>query len=112
MRSANFVFPFHGAVEHGGVRLELRHALEPWLVLGEETSSGATSRPANFSLERLPVKAEELNPARHVMRACNGRRVPLTSDENLPGEFVAGVRFKAWPLTRPRSIPICRSTHH
>jgi uncharacterized protein (DUF2126 family) len=89
-----FRFPRFGTVDYDGITIELRQAIEPWHVLGEEISGAGTSRYVDSSVERLQVKVTGMTSERHRV-ACNGRALPLVGT-GVPGEFVAGVRFRAW----------------
>jgi uncharacterized protein (DUF2126 family) len=89
-----FRFPLIGEVTLRDMHIEVRHALEPWHVLAEESAAGGTARYVDSSLERVQVKVQGFVPERFTL-ACNGAAVPLARTET-PGAFVAGVRFKAW----------------
>ncbi len=89
-----FRFPFVGKVTHAGIELELRVAIEPWHVLGEEPGGGGTARYVDSSLEKMQVLVKNMNDARHMV-LCNGRVLPL-QPTGTKGEFVAGVRYRAW----------------
>ncbi|MDX1967808.1 MAG: transglutaminase family protein [Planctomycetaceae bacterium] len=89
-----FRCPKIGEFTLDNTHVELRTALEPWYVLGEEPGGGGTTRYVDSSVERIEVKVQGMTSGRHVI-TCNGRRVPL-HPTGTEGEFVAGVRFRAW----------------
>jgi len=89
-----FRFPHYGRITHQDIELELRAAIEPWHVMGEEVTSQGTARFVDSAVERLQVRVKGMTGSRHAL-LCNGRRVPLRATGRT-GEFVAGVRYKAW----------------
>jgi uncharacterized protein (DUF2126 family) len=101
-----FRFPVYGTVKYSGVELELRQALEPWHVLGEEGAPGGTARYVDSSLERLQVKVRGATGNRYTV-TCNSNALPLMPT-GTHGEAVAGVRFRAWwpPSALHPTIPV------
>jgi len=101
-----FRFPVYGRVCYEGIEIELRQAIEPWYVLGEEAGGGGTARYVDSSVERLQVLVRGLIPERFTV-SCNGRRLPLQST-GVQGELVCGVRYRAWqpPRCLHPTIPI------
>ena len=101
-----FRFPVIGTVEYDGVNIELRQAIEPWLVLGEEAGGGGTARYVDSSLERMQINVSGLIEQRHAI-SVNGLELPLTPT-GVPGEYVAGLRYRAWqpPSCLHPTIPV------
>ncbi len=89
-----FRFPHMGHVNYDGIDIELRQALEPYHVLGEEGVIGGTARYVDSSLERLEIKASGLYGDRYCI-SCNGQLLDMKKTET-EGEFIKGVRFRAW----------------
>lgn len=101
-----FRYPRLGSIKHAAIQLEIRQATEPWYVLGEETSAGATARYVDSSVERLQLKVEGLLGDRYLV-TCNARRIPL-HPTGKHDELVAGVRYRAWqpPSCLHPTIPV------
>ncbi len=89
-----FRFPLYGMCTVQNIHLELRAAIEPWNVLGEESSSQGTARYVDSSLERVQIKVQNFTPERYRL-TCNAVAIVL-NPTGIEGEFVAGVRYKAW----------------
>ena len=101
-----FRFPRIGEFTQRGIEVEMRHAIEPWHVLGEEGGAGAAVRYVDSSVERMQVFVRGMTGERHNI-TCNGVRIPLHST-GTHGEFVAGVRYRAWqpPNCLHPTIPV------
>ncbi len=89
-----FRFPYYGEIVKDDVILEVRGALEPWNVLGEEAGAGGQTRYVDSSVERIQVSLRGATPSRHVA-CCNGVEIPL-HPTGARGESVAGIRYRAW----------------
>ena len=89
-----FRFPLYGMISIKDIHIELRMAIEPWNVLGEEMAQGGTARYVDSSLERIQVKVNNFVDKRYVL-TCNGVKVQLVKT-SVKGEYVAGIRYKAW----------------
>ncbi len=101
-----FRFPRIGEFTQRGIKVEMRHAIEPWHVLGEEGGAGAAVRYVDSSVERIQLLVSGMTGERHSI-TCNGIRIPL-QPTGVHGEFVAGVRYRAWqpPNCLHPTIPV------
>jgi uncharacterized protein (DUF2126 family) len=95
-----FRFPECGQAQIGDVRVTVHSALEPWPVMGEQSSGGSVSRSVDATVERVQVAVSGLVEGRQLI-TCNGRQLPLQRTGTVDMQ-VAGVRFKAW--THPASL--------
>ncbi len=100
--------PLVGTLAIDDARVELRNAIEPWHVLGEETTAGGTARYVDSSMERLELRSIGLDPERYVV-AAGGIAVPMRAVQGRDVR-VGGVRFRAW--SPPHALHPHLGIHH
>ncbi len=89
-----FRFPRIGTAVFDGVEIELRGAIEPWNVLGEESTAGGTARYVDSSVERVQVRLIGADRHRYIV-TVNDQPIPLLATDKADVQ-VGGVRFRAW----------------
>ncbi len=89
-----FRFPHYGSINVAGIQLDVHAAIEPWHVLGEESTGQGTARYVDSSVERLQIRTRNMSGDRYIV-TCNSRKLPLRTT-GVQGEYIAGIRYKAW----------------
>jgi uncharacterized protein (DUF2126 family)/transglutaminase-like putative cysteine protease len=92
--------PVIGQLHGDGVTIDVRNAIEPWAVLGEEAGASGTVRYVDSSMERIEIVAKDFDPTRHLiavggLSGGDGIALPMHRGAE-PGLFVGGVKFRAW----------------
>ena len=92
-----FRFPKIGVIAVGPWDWNCARRWNHGMSWARKPAARGTARSVDSSLDRVQVKVERLNGG-PLCDVCNGRRVPL-HPTGVPGEGVAGVRFRAWHPT-------------
>ena len=85
----DFRFPVITQFQTGGVRWTLRHAIEPWPVMGEHEGTG---RVVDSTTDRLELLAEGDIAEAALIASVNGMRLPLQHVNSRSA--VGGVRYR------------------
>lgn len=87
----DFRFPVVNQFSIGDSQWELRQALEPWPVMGEQAGASGTFRTVDASTDRLQLRVANAG-GRDYFAVVNGLRIPLLSAKD--GSAVGAIRYR------------------